>query len=377
MIYLRLEDLFEDIRINSPLIQEPVKDMQLLAKQTLGMFNVEYSIPEGLVRKKHRVFIVPETHLKDTNIKTRKNYVAEMKDVHMAVRSVVNELKPDFTIYMGEIFNGSFTYAKDILFWMSEFLEMNTVTKVITLKGNHEESYYKNNPFWYMAKGAGINGLGIFKLPPNLVLDDVVLTFHHFGVEPKYIRGKKNIGLMHTDVMNPTLRKYLEVEDTYIHDMQTPAQHLFPEYDMVFNGHMHKLCRQLKINRPAKPLYLFYTASLGRTNITEVDNDFRTRYIYVLDIEGDNVDINLIPIVLPKYEDVVDEETRRREVIAYTNQKERKQLKKLTDMASLDVKDLFNGNYLLEKIYYKCDTVHPNVLVDSLHSLYRRSLDEC
>ena len=62
--------------------------------------------------------------------------------------------------------------------------------------------------------------------------------------------------------------KYLLISFTL--KIKSPTQKLFPEYDIVFNGHMHGYAKCLPFNEQGRTLLLVYTSSLGRTSSTEV-----------------------------------------------------------------------------------------------------------
>lgn len=384
---MQLSDLFNNSleTQSEAIISTPLKDMYKIATQNLGTYATKYSLPNPLPQRgNHRLLFIPETHLRDTNIRSRKDYVTEMKDIHACVKHIIKETKPDYTIYMGEIFDRGLKYAQEILYWFTEFLEISNYTTTVATKGNHEDSFYKNNPFWFMAKSSvpnlPINGVGIFKVVPNLILDDVVVTFHHHGVPPNYIKGKRNIGVMHTDIMTKAIRDQISFDKFYVKDIKSPTQKLFPEYDIVFNGHMHGICQMLNIQRTGSdPLLLVYTSSLGRTSSTEVDNDFLNRFLYLIDITGSDISIEPILLTLPCYEDVTDSTAIARNRLVYQNQKQRKSIQQMIKTQdNIDINELFGNDNYLRRLYHLIDTTHPKKFLEQRKTLYRRVFDnEC
>ena len=309
----------------------PVLSHYTIEIQTRGKFTVPYQIPSDYAPRGKTVLVVPETHLTDNNIGSRMDYVAEMKDIHGVVEDVILKLKPDYTVYMGEIFHRGFTTASGVCYWFDKFIHLNKYTTICCVKGNHEDSFKANNPFWYMANGAGVEGAGVITLPNNLVLNDVALNFEHFGIENEFVSGKKTIGFMHTDIMTPTIREFFEGKeqggDFWVKDLKgVTTDNMFQQYDLIFDGHMHKKCAFLNIPRICgRPLQLCYMGSLGRTNVTEVDDSNLQRQLYIIDCYDGNYDVIPIPVYLPNYDSVVNVQQRIQDVKKQKMSKEKKE----------------------------------------------------
>ncbi len=307
------------------------KDLHFLANQFGDRFITECFLPENLSeRGNHRVLVIPETHINGQNIKTRKDYLSEMKSIFNAVERLIDEAKPDYVIFMGEIFNGSIKSAKEVLYWVFTLLRVSEKTRILSVKGNHEDSFYVDNPFWYLAKGCGIvNGQGTIELLPNLILDEVSFTFHHHNVPVVENKAKVNIGIMHRDIMPRGLKDIIDEDNNYFYVDASSSNvgEIFGDYDIVLNGHMHKLHGMFKLTRPSgRNLLLIYTSSNGRTNRTEVHENFLFRNHYILDITGEVVDVKIAKLKLPL--DVLATDVIEKEKVKVEINSERKAMKK-------------------------------------------------
>ena len=382
---MNIKDFFsDDDSIIDGLIKEPTSlqriDDYTKEHQTLGKFEVKVQLPQDYKPKGVTLLTVPETHLTDTNIGSRIDYVAEMKDIHSAVELAIKTLQPTYTVYMGEIYHRGFKTASGVCYWFLKFIELNQYTKVCCVKGNHEESFRQNNPFWYQAKGAGVDGAGVITLPNNFIVNDVAINFEHYGVPQTPLKAKTNIAFMHTDVMTHSIREYFvskgQQDDFWVKNLPNmTTESLFPEYDIVFNGHMHKKCAFLQVNRVEnKPLYLCYTSSLGRTNVTEVDDASLTKYMYLLDMYDGEVDITPIPIELPPYERCVNVQQRLYEIQKQEYQKVKQQFVAASKANDVDTMErLYIQDSDLRDFYSYISDNNATNLYYELSSLFERS----
>lgn len=368
------------------LFNDEVKDQRVdfmtLQRQSLGKFDIEYTLPNVDSFKGEQVLVIPEMHIKDTNLPARKDYVAEMKDVFKTVKGIIQHYLPKKTIVMGEIFDRGFKTVDGSCYWFHEILDTNRYTELCCVKGNHEDSFYKNNPIWYLGNGAGMNGLGTIKFPPNFLLNDVAFNFHHHGMPHTMLEGKTNVSFMHTDVMTQQIREVIKhktgEEFFWTQNLEgTVTADLFTQYDIVFNGHMHKVCAMLEIKRNnVSPLTLVYTSTLGRTNITEVDDNSLWKYLYLLDVYDGKVDIHPIGIRLPSFDESVILQERINNELKAQRAKERKLMKKEAPRRENILNEIPFENGMLKEFYIYASKQSPLTLLDSLDYLYKKGVSK-
>lgn len=365
-------------------IRDTRLDFRTLELQTKGMFDIELSLPNDFVPKGKLHLIVPETHIKDTNLPARKDYVAEMKDVFSAVEHVIQMYSPEKTIFMGEIFDRGFKTVAGSCYWFHTLLSLSQYTEVCCVKGNHEDSFYHDNPIWYLGYGAGMNGVGTVQFPENFVSEGVAFNFQHHNRKFEPLHGKKSILFSHRDIMTQQIRVLLEQqtgEDIWWtkNTQGVVTAELFPEYDAVFNGHMHKLCAMLKIRRKyvESLLTMVYTSTLGRTNITEVNNEHLWKYLYLIDCFDGDFEIIPIGIKLPSYEECVVEEERTKAIKKNGEKKEIKELRN-DSMRGIGADNILKYQDVKLQMFYKyASDHHPLTIIKSLDSIYRKELEQC
>lgn len=338
-------------------------------------FQTKYSFPQISDPYNFRMLIVPEPHISDKNRASRINYVDEMKCIFSPIEKAIEFYQPDDTLFMGEIFDRGFSSVPELCYWFDKFIALKTKTNVCSVKGNHEDSFYKNNPYWYLT------GAGIITSPINRVIDGVALNYYHYGEVNTPVFANTTVGFSHDDVMTGSIRKALKVDSIFLKDMPTSTTSLFPNHDIVFNGHLHKLCTQLKIPRTQNGtefLNLIYTGTLGRTNILEVNKEANecTVYLYILDIKDGNAKITPLPIELPNYDSVVNFKERNK----YKEKTEHTKLKQMitttTTRTNLvanreEINKTLNTNKKLNLFYQTIKDTSPNKILDALDSIFK------
>ena len=212
--------------------------------------------------------------------------------------------------------------------------------------GNHELSYYKDNPFWTLMdriESNKVKGIlnrtwqprGLLKLinvPDTIEDGEVVFHFNHYSTGiSKPIPTKINIGLFHQDITSKAivedmkLNKGLDVfEGNPIYFDKTNALY---GYDYAFIGHNHKIYGQWTYIEDDTQFKteIYHLASLGRPNHTEVSNKFLERNLPAVIIE----DGKLIGVEDNKFNLMSREETVKELVIkqkqeVYQENKEKK-----------------------------------------------------
>jgi hypothetical protein len=176
---------------------------------------------------------------------------------------------------------------------------------MFSVVGNHEMTFYADNPFWTMVqewysarldnvanRAWGPIGLEtLLLIPDSFVFGDTRFLFNHSGLTPlrPILDGKKHVGLFHIDLYDYEIIEYYKKETgaqlwnkNFVNFSSSTAP--LRGYDYAFVGHGHKYYGQWKFQNEDsdRVTYLEYLSTLGRTNETEVDNDFLERNIPAL-----------------------------------------------------------------------------------------------
>lgn len=330
--------------------------------------------------------VVTDLHFSYKNKDSRHDYLGEINHVMNNIIDIIQKYKDEGykvnLILLGDIFDNSFKDMSLAIYFNNYFVYLETLCEAIySVVGNHEMSYYKDNPFWSLM--SSINSENILRVknrswqPTGLLqlvnvvdkleVGDVVLHFnHHATPVAKPIEGKINIGLFHKDIVSKaivnTMQQNLgldifEASPSYIES--TP---IVKEYDYAFFGHMHKIYGQWIFldEETGKELKLYYLASLGRPNHSEVQDNFLERNIPAIIIE----DGNKVRIEDNKFNLMSREETVKEEIIVieqekYQETKARKQLNTYTafhDDPVENVKSVLSDDYELLDLFesYLC-----------------------
>lgn len=198
--------------------------------------------------------------------------------------------------------------------------------------GNHEFTYYTDNPFWTLLTEMGSPRIERFQekkvwqplgeihsldIVDEWVDGEVRFIFNHHGcqVHKPLQDGKVNIGLFHQDLyaqeIAEDMRKSLGLEifeHTPVYFDKTGA---LEGYDYAFLGHMHMLYWRGKYicDLTKYETYLYYLSTLGRTNHLEVQDTFRERNIPAVIVDNgkfQGVEDNLF-LLMSRSDSVIEE----------------------------------------------------------------------
>ena len=201
--------------------------------------------------------------------------------------------------------------------------------------GNHEFSYYKNNPIYKFIKEIEdtrvtemykhlkpTSLLGELRVVPRIEYEDFEIVFTPYGMRP--VRGPKKIShlVMHDDLLSD------HAHNKMVTDMpQYKIRRRYIDaglFDYVYCGHNHRI-RETWMHGETK---IYNMSSLGRNNAAEVVDETRFRIIpIILSENGFFKEVVDEPITLHKREDVIDLVKLEKSQIAYQNAKDRKELK--------------------------------------------------
>lgn len=249
----------------------------------------------------------------------RKNYFNEIFDILNKLLEIKGNYEQDgYTVnlmILGDLFNRGISDPTEAMQALELFKYVFSLfSKVYAVIGNHEFSYYKNNPFWFLV--SQIEDESILKIHkkmkqplgftnyitiPDRIIDGTVsFIFNHYGVGIKEItKGAKiNIGLFHQDIGSEQISKmYSNYED-----IETNQRLSY--YDYCFFAHLHTASGKYNIN---DNFIAYYLQSLGRTNHTEVDDLDLERMIPVIKVIDGNLDgIDENKIKLPSREEILN-----------------------------------------------------------------------
>lgn len=198
--------------------------------------------------------------------------------------------------------------------------------------GNHEFSYFKNNPVFKFIREiedprVRMNYPHIkctslvedLRVVPILEYEDFEIVFTPYGYYPE--RGKKPIShlVMHDDLVSDHAYNKLTTE---MPEYKLKRKFIAADqFDYVYCGHNH-LTRETWFQGKTK---IYNLASLGRSNVNEVDDSSRHRVIpVILSENGFFKEVVEEAITLHKRADVIDEDKLIASRLAYQATKERK-----------------------------------------------------
>ena len=313
---------------------------------------------------KNVYLIIPDVHLGNISSANRINYRAEMEYVQGEMLKIAAKYKSEGyaikTLFLGDIFHNSYKSVTEALIDYS-FLQAwrNKVGECFSVIGNHELTYYKANPFYHAIRSINSESVtniknkvwtplgfeNVINVVDELHDGEVGFYFNHYGTGIRKCSGDNiKVGLFHQDIVdssiiNETNEKGRRLD--WVKPVEIEKHSILDDYDYCFFGHMHTISGVWKTEKT----FLVYLASLGRTNETEVKDDFLTRNIpgvIVKDgvFEGieDNI-IQLMPRASCIKEDVA--ETMRE---AYAEVKERSEIRhsvSASDDPILNLRSLF------------------------------------
>ncbi len=194
-------------------------------------------------------------------------------------------------IFLGDVFDGGLSNPSDAMQLMEVFhFFCSMFDGVWSVVGNHEITYAKDNPFWFLVselqdedlcslrKFIQPRGLTSCIIVPSIIEDgDTVLYFNHYPTAAKVPdKGKVRIGLFHQNVGSNDICKMWGTFD----DVEEASY--IQGYNYSFFGHMHLAKGEYWLNEShtCKGIWL---GTIGRTKVDEIIDD--------------SLDVN-IPVVL-------------------------------------------------------------------------------
>lgn len=324
---------------------------------------------------KNAYLVASDLHLNYKNLRGRINYRDECLAVCKELIRIASEYKnKGYTVtllLLGDVFNRSyndiFNACNDNNFFYMWALHFG---KIYSVLGNHELSYYSANPFYTLVSDIEservkmimnrvwrpVGSSGVISIVDSLTDGNVVFKFNHYGTGVLPAEdGKVNIGLFHQNLVSEEIVKASESRfgtSTFVNAVDVERIGIFDGYDYCFLGHMHTVYGTFKTDNGT---VLCYLASLGRTNVNEVNDSFLERNIPVICVDDgvfagafDNL------ITLPSRKECVRESQVQMQKQKAQVEAERKQIKEsvsLCDDAIKNVHANLSDNVLATSIF--------------------------
>ena len=214
--------------------------------------------------------------------------------------------------------------------------------------GNHEFSYYRDNPFWTLFQNLESDKIkeviskswepaGLLDLVRVVdILEDGEVCFH-FNHHPCKIGlpkpNKINIGLFHKDLcckaIIDDMKMNLGLDIWDEHMLNFDKSRLLDGYDYAFFGHMHKIYGVWNFTNDVSnyKTVLYYLASLNRPNHSEVQNNFLERNIPAVIVDnGKFIGVEDNKFNIKRREESVNDLIVKQQQEVYQERKERKEL---------------------------------------------------
>lgn len=246
---------------------------------------------------------ISDLHSSYKNKENRFNYLEE---IDYSIQRIINtgtRYKQQgykvVLLFLGDIVDMSFKDMNKGIWLNNLFVKLRMMFDGIYCTiGNHEFTYYKDNPFWTLMtkidskeilssinstwKPAGL--LQLVDVVDTLEDGEVLFNFNHHPTriqKPK--EGKINFGLFHKNLVPSVIAEQMEKEkgmDIWGDSLEDFVNtNLLDGYDYCFMGHVHKIYGHFIFTNDTSNYlsHLYYLASLGRPNHSEVKDTFLER----------------------------------------------------------------------------------------------------
>lgn len=248
--------------------------------------------------------VASDLHQKYCNFQNRFDYRDEVRSVQMQLIKIAKKYASAGykvkLLLLGDVFHNSY---KDIFNAINDnnffYVWKDFFGEIYSVVGNHELTYYKSNPFYTLVSeihSKKISGLlnkvwtpvgvsDVIRVVDELHDGDVHFYFNHYDTNVSIPESTGiNIGLFHQDIVCNqiiTQMKNLYGAEYYGTTVDFNKCEFFEKYDICFFGHMHQVYGIWRTGGCT----LYYLASLGRTNIAEVNDNFLERNVPAVIIE--------------------------------------------------------------------------------------------
>lgn len=310
--------------------------------------------------EKNAYLIIPDLHLGDLTTPNRVSYRNELEHVQKYLVQTALKYKGDgwnvIALLLGDVYHNSYKSVFPAIVDHDFFtLWREKIGSCYSVIGNHELSYYQSNPFYTLVSNIQseriqkiknkvwqpLGAIDIIQVPDILQDGEVTFYFNHYGtgVQPASPNGI-SIGLFHQDIIDRQILEDAEKDlgtRLFANAVNLEESDLFTNYQHCFFGHLHQVYGKWKMGGTM----LWYLASLGRTNINEVRNDFLERCIPVVKIidgEFEGIDDNYC--YLPEREKCIFEEVVYQQKVENERKAIIHEMRTYTPMGDAPIKNL-------------------------------------
>lgn len=318
---------------------------------------------------KNAYLIISDIHESYKNKENRYNYIDEVSFVKNKIVDVSEKYKSlgydVYLIFLGDIFDREYKDPDMAVKGNNYYIALRmSVSGMFAVMGNHEFSFYTGNPFYTLTTEIEsqkvknvINKVWTPKgiIPVLRVVDrledgEVVFHFNHHKTPISHAEdGKVCIALYHQDVVCTEIVRNMQNilgENIFATSVAFKNIDIFDGYAYNFFGHNHKIYGTWDYvnEETGKKTVLSYLASLGRPNVTEVNDKLLERNIPAVIVEDGHfvtVDDNLFD--LPNREECVREEVVIHQKENYKKVKERAEIIHSTTNAINPVEGVLQG----------------------------------
>lgn len=214
----------------------------------------------------------------------RKNYLGEVMNAMSDIMNIADKYSDCgklVLILLGDVFDNGVTDASEAMQLLEVFRYFcKPFNEVYAVVGNHEITFAKNNPFWFLTQSIeDTNLLNIKRFIQPRGLSDTInivdtitdgnvkIYFNHFGIKAKTPKGQgTHIGLFHQNVGSNEICKMWGTFD------DVEEADYIQSYNYCFFGHMHLAKGKYFLNKSHTCLGE-WLGTIGRTKINEVLDD--------------------------------------------------------------------------------------------------------
>ena len=296
--------------------------------------------------------IVTDLHL-DFSKSNRINYFGEILDAMTDIIDIAQRYQAKGyevnQCLLGDVFDSGMSRPSDAMQCLEIFrYYCSTFKQTYAVIGNHEITYARDNPFWFLVSEVQDDSLSDVKkfiqprglvstisVPSTLSIGDTTFYFNHYGTPAKEPNTSgTRIGLFHQNVGSNDICKMWGTFDN------VEEASYIQGYHYCFFGHMHLAKGKFYLNDKHTCIGE-WLGSIGRTKVTEIIDDSLTVNIpgvVFYDNKFHGIEDNFI--TLKSFDECVD----KRRYNAY------QQNRKLVEDRKKQIPNSFLGNTLFNTL---------------------------
>lgn len=344
---------------------------------------------------KNAYLIVTDLHVCHKSLTNRLDYRAEIAFVNMELIKTARKYRvlgyKVTLLLLGDVYHNSYQSVFNAI-TDSNFFVMwkKSIGDIYSVVGNHELSYYDSNPFYTLVTEiesdklksvtdkvwAPIGTMSTIKVLDRLDDGEVHFHFNHYSTNISQVKEVEgiNIGLFHQEIVCDSIITAMEAAlqgKVFAKTTAFDNTDILDGYRYCFFGHMHKVYGTW-LNEHGT--YLCYLASLGRTNETEVSDNFLDRNLPVVLVDdGKLLGVEENKITLQARKECVNETYVEKAKATYNTVKQKNEFKKYTPLGDDPVQNLKS----LFSTQPKCLRIFEGLLQDSVEPLGEAIIEKC